>query len=115
MRIAFAVLALAASLTAQAQCVGSGTFQTCMDSSGNTYNIQRFGNTSYMDGSNARTGTRWDQTSTTFGNTTYHDGTASNGQRWSGSTTNLGGMQIHQGTDSRGQPYSRTCTQWGCF
>lgn len=118
MKTVLAAVALsAAAITAHAQttCFGSGAFQTCTDlSSGNTYNVQRFGNTTMMQGSNPN-GSQWDQTSQTIGNTTFHNGTAANRQSWNGTTMNLPGMQIHQGTDSRGQPYSRTCNQFGCF
>jgi hypothetical protein len=115
MRAFLAALLLAAPLALHAQttCFGSGAFQTCTDASGNTYNIQRFGNTTMMQGSNPN-GSQWNQTSQTLGNTTYQNGTAANGRPWNDTTTNLPGMQIHQGMDSHGRPYSLTCTQWGC-
>lgn len=101
---------------AQTTCVGSGSFQTCSDlSSGNTYNVHRFGNTTMMDGSNPSTGARWDQTSHTFGNTTHHYGTAGNGQSWSGTTISTPRLQQHFGTDSSGRSYNIVCTAAGCF
>jgi hypothetical protein len=112
------IAALLTALTAQAQtsCFGSGTFQTCTDlSSGNTYNIQRFGNTTMLQGSNPSTSTTWDQTSHTFGNTTQHYGTAGNGQSWSGTTISSPSMQQHFGTDSGGRSYHKVCTAAGCF
>lgn len=111
-KIALVLLIGAAAAGANARCFGTGNFQTCTDDSGNTYNVQRYGNTTHMQGYGAN-GSTWNQTSQTYGNTTYHNGTAANGNPWSGSTMNLPGMQIHQGTDSRGNPYSTTCTRWG--
>jgi hypothetical protein len=117
-KLAIIGVLLAASIGAQAQttCFGSGAFQTCSDlSTGNTYNVQRFGNTTMMQGSNSNTGTNWDQTSHTFGNTTQHYGTAGNGNTWSGTTISTPSMQQHFGTDSSGQSYNKICTALGCF
>lgn len=80
-----------------------------------TYSVQRYGNTTYMSGFNAGTGSTWSQTSSTFGNTTFHSGTAANGRAWSGTTQSIGGMTFHNGVDSRGNVYTRTCTATGCF
>lgn len=111
-----ALLALAAApLVAQANCFGTGSFQTCTDSSGNTYNIQRYGNTTSVYGSNPSTGSQWSQQSHQFGNTTIHNGTAANGRQWNGTTHNLRNFQFHNGTDSRGQPFNKVCGPLGCF
>lgn len=107
-------LAATTTLTAQAACVGSGSFYTCNDSSGNSYNVNRYGNTTQVYGSNANTGSTWSQNSTTMGNTTFHNGTAANGNSWSGTTQSYGGITTHQGIDSRGNTYSKTCTAYGC-
>ena len=40
-------------------CFGSGAFTTCNDASGNSYNVQRYGNTTEMQGYNAVTGSSW--------------------------------------------------------
>lgn len=106
---------LAVASAAHSACVGSGSFVTCTDSSGNTYNIQRYGNTTYMQGSNPYTGSNWSQQSSTYSNTTYHNGIAADGSPWSGSTTRIGGTTFHQGIDSKGNPYSRTCNAFGCY
>ena len=76
-----AVLALSAS-SVHAGCFGSSNFQTCNDSSGNRYTINRFGNTTMMQGHNSRTGSSWSQNSNSFGNTTIHNGRDSNGNSW---------------------------------
>lgn len=100
---------------ANATCYGSGSFQTCSDNSGNNYNVQRYGSTTQVQGTNAQTGSSWNQTTQTMGNTTYHQGTAANGASWSGTSQHMGGTTFHQGTDSRGHSYSKTCTAAGCF
>jgi hypothetical protein len=108
------VLSTALSMSANANCIESGSFQTCSDSNGNSYTVNRIGNTTYMDGSNSRTGGTWSQSSTTVGNTTFHDGRAANGHSWSGSSTNIGGTTFYNGRDSRGRSFSGTCNQFGC-
>jgi len=44
-----------------AECIGSGSFQTCNDDSGNSYTINRYGNSTTMNGYNAQTGSSWSQ------------------------------------------------------
>ena len=78
---AFAISAIAT--TASAGCFGPPGYQTCNDASGNKYTVQRFGNTTIMNGNNARTGAQWNQQSQTFGNTTIHNGVDSDGNAWS--------------------------------
>lgn len=116
MRLLFAVSALLLfSAHASATCVGSGSFSSCYDAqSGNSYTINRMGNTTYMQGSNPN-GSNWSQNSTTMGNTTFHNGQAANGSSWNGTTTRIGSTTIHSGTDSRGNSYSRTCMGGVCF
>ena len=97
-----------------ASCVGSGSFQTCMDANGNSYNVQRYGNSTYMQGSNLNTGNTWTQNSQTYGNTTYHNGVAANGNAWNGTSSTYGGTTFHQGIDSNGNAYSKICNQFGC-
>lgn len=114
MRSIIVAALLALPHIASANCQGSGSFQTCMDSSGNSYNVQRYGNTTQVQGFNAQTGSTWSQTSQSVGNTALHNGTASNGNMWSGSSTTFGGTTTHQGVDSQGRLYQRTCNQFGC-
>lgn len=81
--ILFVALSLIAT-EAAAACYGSDSYQTCYDTeSGNTYNIQRFGNNTMMQGSNSRTGATWSQNSYSFGNSTMHQGQDSRGRSWS--------------------------------
>ncbi len=102
-----------ATVTANATCYGTGAFRTCNDASGNSYNIQSYGNTTNMQGSNAQTGSTWTQNSQTYGNTTYIQGN-SNGNSWNQTIQTLPGMTIQSGTDSRGNSFNRTCTAFGC-
>lgn len=112
--VIFALLAPAVS-NAQAQCFGSDSFTTCTDQSGNTYNVQRFGNTTTMQGYNSRTGSSWNQQSQTFGGTTFHSGQAANGNSWNMQQNSYGGTTTYSGTDSSGQFINRTCGTFGCF
>ncbi|WP_255440856.1 hypothetical protein [Caenimonas sedimenti] len=113
MRLAIAAALLTASMGAQASCFGSGSFQTCTDSSGNNYNVQRYGNTTNVQGYNPSAGSNWNQSSQTYGNTTFHNGTAANGISWNGTTQTYGNTQFSNGTDSRGNSYNRTCQRIG--
>lgn len=97
-----------------AACVGSGSFQTCTDGSGNHYNVNRFGNMTSVQGYNSNTGSSWNQHSTTLGNTTFHNGTSADGGSWNGTSTRIGNTIFNSGTDSDGNPYSSTCSQYGC-
>lgn len=74
-----------AALTAPAfasQCVGTGQVKTCIDDTGNTYTVQKFGSQTFVQGSNARTGARWSQNSTAIGGTTFTQGRDQRGRTW---------------------------------
>lgn len=113
-KAALTTLALLAGIAANAACYGSGAFQTCTDNSGNTYNVQRYGNTTEVQGSNASTGSNWSQQTQTYGNTTYHQGIAGNGQGWNGTSQTIGNTTYHNGVDSRGNIYNKVCDSYGC-
>jgi hypothetical protein len=110
----YAVCALLLSTHANAACYGSGAFRTCTDDSGNSYNVQKYGNTTTMQGYNAGTGSQWNQTSQTFGNSTYIQGN-SNGRTWNEQIHTSPGMTTYSGTDSLGRSFNKTCTALGCF
>jgi hypothetical protein len=99
---------------ASAACFGSDEFSTCTDDSGNTYDIQRFGNQTDMNGSNAGTGSNWSEHSMTLGDTTYIDGQAANGNSWNETEQHIGNTEIYSGTDSNGNSFYRTCGPGGC-
>lgn len=88
MRIAIVLACTLFASTAGAACFGSSSFQTCNDSSGNSYTINRMGNTTMMQGNNYRTGSSWSQQSTTFGNTTMHSGRDASGDNWNTTCVN---------------------------
>ncbi len=107
--------AACAAPSAFAQCIGSDSLSHCTDDNGNSYTVQRIGSTTYLNGSNAGTGSSWNQTSQTLGNTTFHNGTDADGNSWNGTSQTIGNTTFHNGTDSDGNPYSKTCTQYGCY
>lgn len=91
MKKALIVLAVLAAFAgdAAAACYGTKVYQNCYDSqSGNSYSIQRYGNTTTMNGYNSNTGSTWNQNSYTYGNSTSHYGTDSDGNNWSTHCTN---------------------------
>lgn len=89
MKIAVTTLALSLiTAPAYAMCVGSSNFQSCTDTSGNSYTVNRMGNTTIMQGNNYRTGSNWNQTTTTYGNTTFHNGVDKDGDSWSSTCVN---------------------------
>lgn len=102
-----------AVLAANANCFGSANMYTCNDASGNSYNVQKFGNTTNVQGYNSATGSSWNQSSNTLGNTTYING-SSNGRAWNETIQTMPGMTTYSGTDSRGNSFNRTCTAFGC-
>jgi hypothetical protein len=118
MRAIFAIVTICffglAAGQASATCIGSDAFSTCTDSYGNSYNVQRFGNQTFMNGYNAQTGNSWSQNSTTLGNTTFHNGTAGNGNSWNMTDQRMGNMRFLNGNDSQGNSFSHTCGPWGC-
>ena len=115
MRRMFTTIALAlAAPAAFAGCFGTGSFKTCMDDRGNTYNVQRYGNTTHLDGYNSN-GSHWSQDSNTIGDTTYHNGYSAEGQNWNGTSTRIGDSTFHSGTDSGGNYYQSTCNDYGCY
>jgi hypothetical protein len=115
MRLLLGLLLCGAAFTSQAACVGTGNFRTCTDNAGNSYNIQRFGNSTTMSGTNPRTGSEWSQQSHTFGNTTNTYGRDATGRTWNSTTITTPGTTQQFGRDSRGQPFSKICTAAGCF
>lgn len=89
-----------------AQCLGTDSMRTCYDANGNSYQVNKIGNTTSVYGSGTD-GSSWSQHSTTVGSTTYHDGTAANGNSWNSTQTQLGGgIQSWSGTDSRGESFN---------
>lgn len=100
---------------AQAACFGTGQYRTCNDDAGNTYNVQNYGNTTSVQGSNARTGNNWSQETYRSGNTSSTYGRDADGNTWNAQTYKTPGGSTTYGTDSKGNSFSRSCNQFGCF
>lgn len=83
------VIVAAFASPAFAGCTGTGSYRTCYDAqSGNTYQIQKYGNTTTMNGYNSRTGSHWTQNSYTYGNNTLNSGVDADGNSWNSSCYN---------------------------
>jgi hypothetical protein len=110
-----AVISVAVAAPADAFCTGSETISTCTDSSGNDYTINRLGNMTYMNGYNAQTGSRWNETVNHFGSTTTYEG-MTNGQSWHMNQFDYGnGFRSYNATNAAGRPFSYTCAPYsGC-
>jgi len=122
MKPLIATAALAACLALPtyvlAWCYGSEAYQSCYDTNtGNSYTVQRYGDQTFMQGRNSRTGSTWNQNGQTYGNTTFHNGHSSDGNYWNEAQHQLGGgWRLYTGTDSSGQSFSRTCDSYGnCY
>lgn len=100
---------------ASAECIGSGSLKTCYDDSGNTYTVQKFGNSTYVNGSNSQTGSTWSQESNRIGNSTYTTGRDADGNSWNSTATRVGNNTFINGTDSDGNAFSQTCNEYGCY
>ena len=112
--VIFAAL-LVASSTASAECIGSGSLKTCYDDQGNTYDVQRLGDTTYVNGHNSRTGSRWSQESQRVGSSTFTNGRDADGNSWNSTSTRIGNSTITNGIDSDGNAFSQTCNEFGCY
>jgi hypothetical protein len=115
MKKLLACAGLFAALSANAACTGSGTFYTCTDASGNSYTVNKFGNSTAVNGYNAQTGSNWNQNTYRSGNTSSTYGTAADGSTWNSQTYRTPSGSTTYGTDSNGNSFSRTCNQFGCF
>lgn len=100
---------------ASAECIGSGNLKTCFDNNGNSYTVQKFGDSTYVDGSNSRTGSTWSQQSQKLGDSTYTTGRDADGNSWDSTTTKMGGSTVINGTDSDGDSFSVICNEYGCY
>src|SRR4051812_32439635 len=102
-RVSFAaaMMTILAANAANASCYGADTFQNCDDNSGSSYMINRFGDTTIMTGDNAQTGSSRSQSSTTLGDTTFHNDRASGGNSWNSTDQRLGDFRSgRQGSSS---------------
>lgn len=100
-KIILAGLALTFSASAAAQCVGTSAFKTCTDDAGNSVTVSRLGNSTLVNGSNARTGTTWSQQTMHGPAMSTTNGMDSNGRTWSATSSAAGTT----GTDSSGNSF----------
>lgn len=100
---------------ASADCIGSGSLKTCYDDSGNTYTVQKFGDTTYVNGQNSRTGSTWSQQSQKLGDSTYTTGQDADGNSWNSTATKVRNSTFINGTDSDGNSFSQTCNEYGYY
>lgn len=116
-RLALSVAAtalLATTAFAQSTCTGTGAYRTCTDlRSGNNYQVNRIGNTTNLNGYNAQTGSTWNATTTRVGNSSFTNGTNSDGNSWNSTTNRVGNSSFTNGTDSRGRSFNSTTTRVG--
>lgn len=109
------VLLMMLPFGAYAGCIGSGSLKTCYDNNGNTYTVQKFGDATYLNGYNSKTGTSWNQNSQRVGNSTFTNGRAANGNSWNSTATKLGNSTLINGRDSQGKSFSTVCGKYGCY
>lgn len=110
----FAAGGMAGSALAQSTCTGTGAYRTCTDlRNGNSYQVNRIGNTTNLNGYNANTGSSWNATTTRIGNSSFTNGTSSDGQAWNATTNRVGNSTFTNGTDSRGRSFNSTTTKIG--
>jgi hypothetical protein len=109
-----ATAVMLASASAHAACIGSGTLSTCYDNNGNTYTVQRLGDSTFVNGHNSNTGSSWSQNSQTVGNSTFTNGTDADGNAWNMQQQRVGNSTLYSGRDSDGNSFSGTCGVFGC-
>lgn len=93
MKLSPLIIVLATTVVASqasAGCFGTSNFYSCYDNSGNSYSISKFGNSTYMTGSNSRTGSSWSQNTSRIGGYSFTNGTSANGRSWSSTSSGLG-------------------------
>lgn len=98
-----------------AECIGSGNLKTCYDNSGNSYTVQKFGDSTYVSGYNSKTGSSWNQDSQKIGNSTFTNGKSADGQSWNSTSTKIGDSVMTYGKDSNGKPFTTVCGKYGCY
>jgi hypothetical protein len=103
------------SIGSYAGCIGSESFHTCYDDSGNSYTVNRLGDSTYVKGTNSN-GESWSQQSQKYGNMTVTNGHDKDGNSWNSTTTHIGsGSTITTGRDSDGNSFSTYCNKiTGC-
>lgn len=99
--LALAALGLMIPTAANAGCVGTGNLKTCYDKSGNSYTVNKIGNSTYVNGFSSQTGNTWSQQSYKSGTTTQTYGQDAKGRSWNQTNTRTSTY----GTDADGNAY----------
>ncbi len=88
MKVSFLILGVVIANLSQANCYhfGSGSFRQTYCDNGNSYSTTHFGNSTITEGSNSRTGSRWDSTTQNVGDTSFTTGRDSDGNYWNTTT-----------------------------
>ena len=102
---AAAIVTIFAVNVASAACYGTDTFENCDNSSGNSYTINRFGDTTMMIGGSVQTGNSWSQDLATLGDTTFHNDHTNNGNSWDSADQRLENSRH----DRQGSSSNRIC------
>jgi hypothetical protein len=109
---AMAVLGVCMGVQAQT-CTGTGAYRFCSDASGNAYTVNRLGSSTFVNGSNAQTGSTWSQSTQRIGSSSFTNGYNSQGQSWNATSTTMGNTTLQSGTDSAGRAFSSQITRIG--
>lgn len=98
-------------------CSGTESYRTCIDNStGNSYSISKYGNTTHVDAYNSRTGSSWNQTTNNYGTTSQTYGSDQNGNSWNHNTQKVGESTYYNGNNSNGNSYNGSCNPYsGCY
>ena len=84
-------------------CFGTSASYTCRDNStGNTYNVNKFGNTTQVQANNYQTGSSWSQSTQNYGDQSNTTGRNKNGSTWQHNTNQVGNTQYYNGNNSSG-------------
>lgn len=112
-----ALLAVAASSAFADTCTVSGNYKFCRDARGNTYTVQNYGAQSFTQGSNTRTGSRWQSSTLRAGDDlSFTSGTDKRGRAWNSTTQKIGdGLTVTSGRDSDGNAFNLTAQKIGDY
>lgn len=98
-----------------ADCTRSANLLACADRQGSYYSVQTQGSTIYLRGYDAPSHRRWAQTSSRYGQLTFHTGLASDGEAWVGYSRRVGWTTLNRISSSSSQRFSLRCNRLtGC-
>lgn len=111
-----AMLITCFNVQAANNCFGTDNMYTCTDpQTGNTYNVNKFGNTTQVQANNSRTGASWSQSTQNYGGQSNTTGRDKDGNVWQHNTNQVGNTQHYNGNNSNGGYYNGSCNPYtGC-